>query len=246
MHEARSAPRRSSHSVAGFEVWHYDEIDSTNTLALDTARDQTVFVADVQRAGRGRHGAVWHSAAGQGLWMTIALNRPPALLGFIAALAVRDAICACCPLDDENLIALKWPNDLLADGRKVCGVLVEHRAGWSAVGIGLNLSQQGSDFPEELRTQATSLLLATGASPDCGVLLAAILAAYRRRLNQVDAGGHAEVFEEWRTALDIEGRSIARDTWIGVVDAVEDDGALRVRIQDRQIRVDAGVIEIMD
>ena len=246
MHETPPDTLRPPCNVAGFEVRHYGEIDSTNTLALATARDNTVFVAESQHSGRGRHGAVWHSARGCGLWMTIALQRPPAMLGFIAALAVRDAILEACRLGDVAAIALKWPNDLLAAGRKVCGVLVEHRVGWSAVGIGLNLSQQAEDFPVELQTQATSLALAFGEAPDADVLLAALLGAYRRRLDVLNAGGQAALFEEWRSALDIEGRTIARDTWIGVVDAVEEDGALRVRIDDRHIRVDAGVIEVMD
>lgn len=242
-------PRELLHppySVAGFEVWRHGTVDSTNALALALARDAVAHVAEAQTAGRGRHGAVWHSAPGQGLWLTLALQRSPESLGMIAALATRDAVRETCRLGDETTIALKWPNDLLAAGRKVCGILVEHRAGWSAVGIGLNLAQQTTDFPEALRDQATSLALALGRSPDRDHLLEALLTAYRRRLALLDAGGAAAIFEEWRSALDLEGRTIARDTWVGVVDAIEPDGALRVRIQDRQIRVDAGVIEVLD
>ena len=182
MHNTPPDTLRPPVTVAGFEVRHYGEVDSTNTLALDTARDNTVFVAESQCAGRGRHGAVWHSAPGRGLWMTILLQRPPAMLGFIAALAVCDAIVETCPLGDAAAIALKWPNDVLAAGLKVCGVLVEHRLGWSAVGIGLNLAQQAQEFPEELRAQATSLAMALGHAPDRDAVLAALLVAYRRRL----------------------------------------------------------------
>lgn len=230
-------------AIAAFKVHHFDAVESTNSLALDCTEDAVVFVADVQTAGRGRRAAVWHSAPGLGLWMSIALRRPPQDLGIAAVLAMRAAVGQCLQLGAAGPLAVKWPNDLLAAGRKVCGILVEHRAGTSAVGIGLNLAHTPGDFPEELRGIATSLHAVYGAAPDRQALLRAILAEFRARIVPDAADS---VFAEWRAALGLEGRAIARGDLRGVVEAVERDGALRVRTADGLARVDAGVVEILD
>lgn len=234
--------------IAGFQMEFLALTASTNTLALECGEDARVFVADVQTGGRGRRGAHWHSGPGLGLWMSIALRRPPGDLGFAAALAVR---MAAGDLGFDPPLAVKWPNDLLAvqdgvRGRKVCGVLVEHRAGQTAVGIGVNLAHAEGDFPEDLRGSATSLALAYGRAPARDAMAARVLAAYRGHLEAVCAGRGDEVFEAWRAALGIEGRAIARDGLRGTVERVERDGALRVRTSDGTVRVDAGAVEIVE
>lgn len=234
--------RYKEEESAGFQVHWLREAASTNSLALECGEDACVFVADMQTRGRGRRGAVWHSAPGAGLWMSIALRRPPQDLGFIAALATRDAVAQSLRLGAGHALALKWPNDLLAADRKVCGVLVEHRAGMTAVGIGLNLAQKTADFPEELRETAVSLATVFGVTPARDTVLHALLGAYRARLS-LDG---AAVFEEWRAALNIVGRTVARGALTGVVEAVERDGALRMRVGKECVRVDAGTVEIQE
>lgn len=229
--------------IAGFHVEFLAETASTNTLALECNGDQRVFIAERQTGGRGRRGAPWHSAPGLGLWMSIALRRPPADLGFAAGLAVRDAVRN---LGFDPPLALKWPNDLLAAGQKVCGVLVEHRAGQTAVGMGINRAHGGHDFPEALRGTATSLALAYGRAPGRDELAQAVLAAYRAHLDVVCAGRGDEVFEAWRAALAIEGREVARGELRGTVERVERDGALQVRAAAGLVRVDAGAVEIVE
>jgi BirA family transcriptional regulator, biotin operon repressor / biotin---[acetyl-CoA-carboxylase] ligase len=151
--------------------------ESTNTDALGAARSGaphgSVYFADEQRAGRGRGDHAWHSAAGQGLYVSILL-RPsiPAarlhLLPLAAGLAAAHAIHAITSLS----VDLRWPNDLLIGPRKVGGVLVEGKlesktessaAAYAIVGIGINVHQH--NFPEQLPTPATSLDLET-ASPN--------------------------------------------------------------------------------
>ena len=234
---------KSTENIAGFQVEFLPETASTNTLALDCGEDQRVFIADVQTGGRGRRGAVWHSAPGLGLWMSIALRRPPADLGPAAALAVRMAVR---DLGFDPPLALKWPNDLLAGRRKACGILVEHRAGQSAVGIGLNLAQAEEDFPPGLRGTATSLALAYGRAPGRDELARAVLVAYRVQLDALDAGRATDVFDAWREVLALEGRAITREGLSGVVEAVERDGALRMRTANGIVRVDAGAVEIVE
>jgi BirA family biotin operon repressor/biotin-[acetyl-CoA-carboxylase] ligase len=151
--------------------------DSTNTDALAGARNGaphgSVWFADEQRAGRGRGDHAWHSAAGEGLYVSVLL-RPqiPAvrlpLLPLVAGLAAADAIRAVCGLT----VDLRWPNDLLLGGRKAGGILAEAKTegnsvAFAVVGVGINVHQRS--FPDNLDTPATSLDLETGVFNDAGL-----------------------------------------------------------------------------
>jgi BirA family transcriptional regulator, biotin operon repressor / biotin---[acetyl-CoA-carboxylase] ligase len=147
----------------------YDEVAGTNSTAWELLEadpelpDGTVVIAESQTQGRGRMGREWHSARGQGLWMSVVLrvNMPPDKLAYLtamAALAVANTLQQFVQLPAE----IKWPNDVFIRGRKCCGILVEARSNMPGVfvmGIGLNVNQQRTDFPESLRDIATSLRL---------------------------------------------------------------------------------------
>jgi BirA family transcriptional regulator, biotin operon repressor / biotin---[acetyl-CoA-carboxylase] ligase len=140
--------------------WHA-EIDSTMRRAAELARDGvpagTIIGADRQTAGHGRLGRPWHSASPGGLYFTIVL-RPhlePAALPIVTmalGLAVADTVQMFAGLACD----LRWPNDVLANGRKLAGILTQMHDGAVLAGIGLNVNQ--ADFPEELRDIATSLI----------------------------------------------------------------------------------------
>ncbi len=153
--------------------------DSTNNDALQAARDAaphgSVYLADEQLAGRGRGGHSWHSAQGEGLYVSILLrpDLPPVrlpLLPLAAGLAAAHAIAATTGLAPGQEIDLRWPNDLLIGPRKVGGILVESRTSSEGpphavvVGIGINVHQRS--FAADLATPATSLDLATGVPSD--------------------------------------------------------------------------------
>jgi BirA family biotin operon repressor/biotin-[acetyl-CoA-carboxylase] ligase len=160
-------------AVVGREIIVFEETGSTNDLAAragdDGAREGLVVFAETQYAGRGRLGRSWQSQRWQGLWFSLLL-RPRALserwpeLTFCAALAVAEAAEA----ETGREAAIKWPNDVLISGRKICGILLEshqRRApGFVVIGIGLNVRQAESDFAPELRGRASSLQLE--AAPD--------------------------------------------------------------------------------
>lgn len=145
----------------------FDEVESTNNTAwqlLETEPglpDGTVILAESQSAGKGRLGRAWHSAAGQGIWMSVILkvHLPPdklAILTATASLAIANMLQQFIHLPSE----IKWPNDVMVRGRKVSGVLVETRSNQPdtfVMGIGLNVNQTTQDFPEELQGIATSL-----------------------------------------------------------------------------------------
>lgn len=215
-------PQLHTHFV-GRKIHYYDEINSTSTQALSACVDGDVFVAERQTAGRGRHGRHWHSASGLGLWFSICLAGPLAGVNFAAALAVRDALA------DEITLTVKWPNDLYAGRRKVCGILLEQRHDWIALGIGLNVNHQLEDFPTTLRHRAGSLLLASGHHWKRQPLLTHLLnnldqMAVRLRRGEIDA-----IRGDWINACDIIGRHIRRGAVSGQVTAVDDDGALLVQ-----------------
>ncbi|MCA8917960.1 MAG: biotin--[acetyl-CoA-carboxylase] ligase [Planctomycetes bacterium] len=147
----------------------FDQVTSTNETAWEQyeadpdLRDGTVILAESQTRGRGRMGREWHSTPKAGLWLSVILkcNVPPDKVAFLtsgAALAVANMLQQFIHLPAE----VKWPNDVMIRGRKVCGILVEARSTHPNVyvlGIGLNVNQSRSDFPESLRETATSLRL---------------------------------------------------------------------------------------
>jgi BirA family biotin operon repressor/biotin-[acetyl-CoA-carboxylase] ligase len=155
---------------AGQELFCFDTIDSTNTKAKELAEQGypsgTLVVADQQVAGRGRRGRNWESPSGCGIFMTLMLKpdinpNNASMLTLVAALATAKAIADVTGADAR----IKWPNDIVINGRKICGILTEMSAQFDyinhiVIGIGINVHNE--QFPEEIRETAGSLLLACG------------------------------------------------------------------------------------
>lgn len=154
----------------GQEIFCYPVVDSTNTRAKQLAEDGypsgTLVVAEQQDAGRGRRGRSWESPKGSGIFMTLMLKpeiRPDnaSMLTLVAALAVSAAIRK----QTGRPAGIKWPNDIVMNGKKICGILTEMSAQFDyvnhiVIGIGINVHNEA--FPEEIAHMATSLLLETG------------------------------------------------------------------------------------
>lgn len=168
------------------EIIRLDEITSTNEYAKALAREGashgTVVVARKQSAGKGRLGRSFDSKEDKGIFMTIIL-RPDmqpveaSRLTLVAAVAVREALAKSCGIQ----CGIKWPNDIVADGKKVCGILTEMstengRIKYVIVGIGVNVLND--TFPKELSEVATSVFLLTGRMYDKDMLLQEIIAKY--------------------------------------------------------------------
>ena len=164
------------------------EMDSTNSLArriaepyLEAGRPvpPVAVLARRQSAGRGRRGRSWISPAGQGIYTSLLL--PIADAGELAALPLRVPLALCEELDRHGVgCRIKWPNDLVVDGRKLGGVLIEAPAGRAAiVGYGINGAQSESDLPV---AGSTSLRLVSGATPDLSRLAVDLAAALADRL----------------------------------------------------------------
>lgn len=152
------------------EVLYFDTIDSTNTKAQELAekgyQSGTLVVADKQESGKGRRGRSWVSPSGTGIFMTLMIKpdinpNNASMLTLVAALAVAKAITSV--TGEEALI--KWPNDIVVNGKKVCGILTEMNAQFDyinhiVVGIGINVHNES--FPEEISQMASSLLIEAG------------------------------------------------------------------------------------
>jgi BirA family transcriptional regulator, biotin operon repressor / biotin---[acetyl-CoA-carboxylase] ligase len=173
---------------------HFYKIGSTNTAAIaaaaEGAPEGSVFLAEEQTAGRGRGAHTWESVRSAGVYCSVVLRPalPPSnvlVLSLAAGLAVRAAIEQ---VDARVSTDLKWPNDVLIAGKKVCGILTEMNAEatcvrYIVVGIGINVNQ--ANFPEELESQATSLRLATGSEWSRVELVAALLKSLDREYRQL-------------------------------------------------------------
>ncbi|HKQ51032.1 MAG TPA: biotin--[acetyl-CoA-carboxylase] ligase [Pyrinomonadaceae bacterium] len=232
-------------------ILRFDSLPSTNTeaarAAASGAPEGLCVVAREQTRGRGRRERVWVSPMDAGLYVSLVLRparlAPQAwpLITLMAALAVRDALTEACALDAD----IKWPNDLVADGRKLCGILaetVETQAGRAVIlGIGVNLDDRA--FPPELKETAASIASLTGNGTDAETLLQSLLRAVARRYSALLApGGADETVREWsRHSSYAQGRpvrvALAEGTFDGLTRGLEPDGALRVETDQGEIRI---------
>jgi BirA family transcriptional regulator, biotin operon repressor / biotin---[acetyl-CoA-carboxylase] ligase len=174
----------------GREYRYVESTPSTQLLLDHEAPEGAVVVSDEQTAGRGRLGRRWLAPAGTSLLCSVQLRpdvsgeRLPELT-VVAARACGDAIEAVTGLEAK----LKFPNDLLLDGRKVAGVLAEAREGRVVLGIGVNVNIDADTLPVDVDVPATSLLVAGGAEVDRAALLVELLAALERRYDGWLSGG---------------------------------------------------------
>ena len=238
----------------GYALRHFDVIDSTNEearrLAAAGEPGPVWIAADRQTAGRGRRGRAWESPTGN-LAATLFLRpgKPAnecAQLSFVAALAVSDAVARYAPRAE---VKLKWPNDVLADGRKIAGILLEsasaggERPGWLAVGIGVNLAQfpPGTEFP------ATSLAALDAATPGPREALGALAAAFAKWYETWVAQGFSPIRDSWLArAAGLGTRIRARlqnEETSGVFEGIDRTGALILReTQGRTRLIAAGEV----
>lgn len=229
-------------SALGTPRLHLRSIDSTNAraqrLAQAGAPHGTLVTAQEQTAGHGRQGRAWVTPAGRGLACSLVLRDPPRLLPMLAAIAVADVAEA---FDRERRTpAIKWPNDVLLDGRKLAGILAEGRPqeGWVVLGIGINVAIEPGGFPPELRELATSL----GAAPDdVEPVLAALLTALERWF----AASPEEAMAVYRERDALAGNEIRWGGERGTALGVADDGRLRVRAASGdELLLDAGEVHL--
>jgi BirA family biotin operon repressor/biotin-[acetyl-CoA-carboxylase] ligase len=214
---------------------HFRLTDSTNARAREFAGrgapDGTLVIASEQSAGRGRQGRTWSAPAGRALLCSVVVREPPRLLPLLAGVAVAEIV--------ERDAQIKWPNDVLVDGRKVAGILVEARMqeGWAVVGIGLNVALRAGDFPPDLRDRAGTLGLEPSAIEPA---LAALLRALERWLG----AGVDEVLDAVRARDALLGREVRWGGQTGAGAGIDGDGRLVVRTGSGEVALDAGEVHL--
>ncbi|HUL58775.1 MAG TPA: biotin--[acetyl-CoA-carboxylase] ligase [Anaeromyxobacteraceae bacterium] len=250
-------PLLNTHDV-GQTLHCFEEVGSTNDVAKELAEEGAahgeVVVAEAQSSGRGRRGRPWASPPRRNVYLSVILrpDLPPARapeLTLVASLAVCDA------LRHAGVDAgIKWPNDVLASGKKIAGILTElsaepDKVHWVVVGAGVNVNARLEDFPEELRGEATSVLLERGQPAPRALFAAACLTALEAWLDRHAEEGFGAIRDAWRARNVTLGRAVTvrvegRDVQ-GVAEDLDERGALLVRTPTGLERVDSGDVKLL-
>lgn len=234
----------------GKKILHYDSVTSTNDLvkeyALKKEKAGLVIIGEEQVKGRGRRGRTWESPKGTGIWMSILLRPdiPPKdgpKFTLLSAVAVTKAIREITGIEAK----IKWPNDIIIDNKKVCGILTEMNAeidyiNYVIIGIGINVNGKKEDFPKEVQDRAISLSQVKGQLVSRKDLVRSILKKiedyYFQFTNVMDFTG---ILEEWKSLscnlgkevrATIKGKEI-----IGLAIDINKDGSLLLKKNDGEI-----------
>lgn len=243
---------------AGRPVLFYDTLSSTNFQAkLDAekgASEGTLIVADMQTAGRGRKGRTWSSPAGVNIYFTLIL-RPDyesgkaSMVTLLMGLAVAESIRSICGLE----AGIKWPNDIVVGGRKVCGMLaemsVEHEfIHYVVVGVGINVKEQ--EFDPEIAGTATSLWKEGGKNVSRALLAAAVMKNFEELYEAYQKEKtHSELLARYNSLLVNRDREVCvldpKGEFRGISRGVNDSGELLVELPDgRIVEVYAGEVSV--
>jgi len=250
-------PLLNTHDLGRVVHW-FEEIGSTNDRAKELAEQGAehgeVVVAEAQTSGRGRRGRAWASPARKNLYFSVVLRPelPPSRapeLTLVGSLAICDA------LRQAGVQAgIKWPNDLLASGRKIAGILTElaaepDRVEWVVLGAGVNVNARPEDFPAEVRDEATSVLLERGQAAPRALFAAACLTALEDWIDRHAEEGFGPIREAWRersvtlgreVVVTVGGRELA-----GVAEDIDETGALLVRTRVGVERIISGDVQLL-
>lgn len=223
---------------------------STQLIAHELARANdahgTVVIADEQSGGKGRMDRAWHSSKHKGIWMSLILKPPipPYLapqLTLVAATVLADVISRLTSLRAQ----IKWPNDILINGKKVAGILTEMQAEqdqiqYVVMGMGINVLQDKQDFPDQLHTQATSLKIESNDKWDLKTFIHAILETFEDVYMSYMDNGFATIKRSWESYGFKIGERIVihtlKDQWQAIFYGIAEDGALLIKNNEGQIQ----------
>jgi BirA family biotin operon repressor/biotin-[acetyl-CoA-carboxylase] ligase len=234
----------------GHRIVHYFRADSTNSVALNMAAKGaahgTVVLAEEQTSGRGRLGRAWYSEKSSGIYVSVILRPPLApsaasVLTLMAGVAAHQAVSTVTGLP----VDIRWPNDLLVNGKKVCGILTEMNAELDrlhAVVLGFGINVNHAAMPEELKSTATSLRIEVGKACSRAQTLVALLRELERKYHLLLDEGGAAIVRRWSSASSFaEGKRIRVLTHTGEFQAttvgLDPSGALHVRRDDGRVEL---------
>jgi BirA family biotin operon repressor/biotin-[acetyl-CoA-carboxylase] ligase len=239
-----------------FEIRNFDTLESTNTEALNQARNGAAeglcITAREQTAGRGRYGRTWVSGKDAGLFLSVVL-RPNIAANYLPLITLMTGVVVHDALADFGVDSdIKWVNDIHVDGKKICGILAETTDSPEglAVVVGIGVNMNSESFPPYLAASSTSLAEESGREVGRDELVSS-LTRYLDKFYSVLIGenGPAEIVEHWRQRSSyFEGKSVRavleRETIFGTTAGLEPNGALRVEKSDGSIEIiQAGDVE---
>jgi birA, biotin-[acetyl-CoA-carboxylase] ligase region len=244
----------------GHQLHYYEEIGSTNDeafrLGLAGAPEGTVLIADRQTAGRGRMQRSWHSPDETNIYTSIILRPEIELakapqISILAGVVVAEVLNDYCP----DKVKLKWPNDVLIDRKKVCGILPQIKTSANAVnfivlGIGINVNINNDQFPDEIRDLATSLVIETGKKISRLELIISLYENLAKWYKQLLKKGFGSIREKWLSLTPMIGQTVQvmfhEETVSGKAIGLDEDGSL-ILLTDKNetIRISAGDATIL-
>jgi BirA family transcriptional regulator, biotin operon repressor / biotin---[acetyl-CoA-carboxylase] ligase len=205
----------------GQRVLVFESLESTNSTAarfaaIDSDSNGLAIIAEHQTAGRGQYGRVWQSRPGSSLLLSVILRPPrnvcrPVILTALTAVAVAEAVYALTGAQAR----LKWPNDLLVRGKKVCGLLIEQHATSVVIGIGLNLSWEEDEFAAAGLPEATSIALLSHRTVSVREAAEAVIARLDAEYSRLLAGELIAIEADWKWRLGLLGRQVVVERYDG-------------------------------
>lgn len=243
------------------EVLCYSSVDSTNEVAAARClrkepKSGTVIVSDMQERGRGRLGRQWISPPGLNIYMSIVLvpaigPKEATLLTVLAAVACATAMRQRCGAD----VSIKWPNDLMINGKKAGGILTETRAdpdriAWAVVGIGINVNMDEGSFSPDIRKTATSIKAETGRYHARSALAVAILREFEKSYRILIREGGSPLIAKWRKLSSTIGKQVSVKAGTrsvsGIAENIDDEGMLLLRLPSGELkRIGAGDLTVV-
>ncbi|WP_238380673.1 biotin--[acetyl-CoA-carboxylase] ligase [Methanolobus vulcani] len=226
-------------SLIGNDVRYYSELESTNSTAREiapSASEGTVVLAETQKNGRGRMGTEWQSVPG-GLWLSLIL-KPSIPLENLSKVTLVAGIAVANTLRNMGVDAhIKWPNDVLVKGKKICGILTEVSAeigkvDYVVLGIGINVNVKLPDLKDDIRRDSTSIANEIGKPIDRTSFLASLLYELEQQYIRFKTRQFAEIVDEWINLSDTIGRNVKVTTPIKLIEGkavgITEKGALVV------------------
>ena len=232
-----------------YHVVHFKEIDSTNSYLKNSYKlldDFTFASADYQSHGKGRNDRIWQSNSGENLMFSFLIKneelmKRSSILSILTAIEVAKII----EQYDIKNVSIKWPNDVLIDDDKVCGILLEGQVPeYLVIGVGLNVNQK--EFPSDLRRPATSLSLVLNKEMDIDELKNRLFSNIVNRFNALNIEDYLDYFKNHNYLSNKRVRvSINNQVFIGEVVGIDNSFCLQVLSSDMLLHIDSGEIEIL-
>jgi len=244
----------------GQKLYYYSETGSTNDVAFSLgvggASEGTVIIADSQNKGKGRMQRIWHSPPGTNIYTSVIL-RPKIRLSkasqipITAGVAVAETLSKYCP----DKVHLKWPNDVLIGGKKVCGILAQIKMSENAIdfivlGIGINVNMSREQIPHDIKDIATSLSIETGREISRQELIISLYENLAKCYKQLVQKGFRPIKEKWLSLTLMTGQMIQvmfkNEKMEGKAAGIDDDGSLILLTnENKKVKVSAGDVTIL-